>query len=112
MVTPRPTIPILNQAGICLESLDIPGYSGHGPWFKVDIMGLGVILVPMSPPDPLYRFCPPGIKLSCVFSQPRASKLGSLGYPGISKDSRHIPAWFKIGMVGLGVTMGPGSKSI
>ena len=27
----------------------------HGPWLKVDIMGLGVILVPMSTPDPLYR---------------------------------------------------------
>ena len=27
----------------------------HGSWFEVDIMGLGVMLVPISPPDPLYR---------------------------------------------------------
>ena len=75
-ITPRPIISILNRAHghshthhidfepgpwdsrlprISWEAWDILGYPGHGTWFKIDIVGLGVTLVPKSPPDPLYR---------------------------------------------------------
>ena len=83
--------------GIRPESWDIPGYPGHVPWFKVDVVGLGLTLVPMSPPDALYRLWARAHghpQTHHTDFEPGRDMSGVLGYPGIFR------AW------------APGSKSI